>query len=386
MNFPSRIGPHQFSTLWLVLLLASTLSAVDRPLPPARAPDGPGAPPFQVAGGKPGQTDLQAAPGANPPAAATGDWLIGPDYRPAPELAVIEGVPQGRIVQFTMDSQDSAFYPGVARRAKGTPDPTNPLTLVVDVFEQPYTRLVTVYVPDQYEPGTAAPFIVYHDGPKKPGDEVGHRLPRVLNNLIYQGRVPPMVAVLIANGGGDAQGSQRGLEYDTLSGKFAEFIEAELLPRVEAEAGVKLTNDPENRAVMGTSSGGAAAFTMAWFHPEWYRRVISFSGTFVNQQWPFDPATPGGAWEYHRSLIPNSPRQPIRLWMHVSDRDNFNPNTMQDGMHDWVEANHRMAAVLRDKGYPYLYVFSLDSRHGDRRARDQTLPHALEWVWQGYHR
>jgi enterochelin esterase-like enzyme len=133
---------------------------------------------------------------------------------------------------------------------------------------------------------------------------------------------------------------------------------------------------------MGCSSGAAAAFTMAWNHPEWYQRVISYSGTFVNQQWPFNPATPGGAWEYHNGVIANSPVKPIRIWMHVGDRDLYNPNPMRDDMHDWVAANHRMAATLKAKGYHYQYVFALDSPHCDRRVREQTLPAALEFVWR----
>ena len=177
-----------------------------------------------------------------------------------------------------------------------------------------------------------------------------------------------MIAVMIQNGGGDAQGSERGLEYDTMSGKFAEFIQAEVLPAVEQKLGVTLTRDPEGRAAMGGSSGGAAAFTMGWYHPEWYHRVVSYSGTYVNQQWPYDPVTPGGAWEYHNRLIEASAPKPIRLWMHVSDRDNYNPNMMRDGMHDWVMANHRMAAVFRDKCYHYQYAFSLNSDHTDRKV------------------
>lgn len=370
--------------LFASIVVATMSDAQSRPAPPTRAPDGPGAPIFQVAGALPKNSELRGKAGLNPPVDAEGDWLVGPEYVPAPELEVLAGVPQGRIVQFIMDSAESEFYPGIARNEKGTVDPNNPRTLIVDTFPQPYTRLITVYVPSQYVRGTAAPFIVHHDGPKKPGNGGEHALPRVLNNLIHQQRVPPMVAILIANGGGDAQGSQRGLEYDTMSGRFAEFIQAEVLPRVEREAGVRLTNDPEGRAAMGNSSGGAAAFIMAWYHPEWYRRVISFSGTYVNQQWPFDSATPGGAWGFHETLIPNSPMKPIRLWMHVSDGDLLNPNTMRDGMHDWVAANHRMAAVLAAKDYPYLYVFSLNTRHGGKPAREQLLPQALEWVWRDY--
>jgi enterochelin esterase-like enzyme len=135
---------------------------------------------------------------------------------------------------------------------------------------------------------------------------------------------------------------------------------------------------------MGTSSGGSAALIMAWYHPEWFRRVLTLSGTFVNQQWPFDPQTPGGAWDFHDTLIPQSPVKPIRLYMAVGDRDNYNPNVMRDGMHDWVEANHRMAKVLKEKGYHYQYVFCQNAGHGLGPARGQLLPAALEWVWQGY--
>jgi iron(III)-enterobactin esterase len=93
---------------------------------------------------------------------------------------------------------------------------------------------------------------------------------------------------------------------------------------------------------------------------------------------------PHGAWEFHEHLIPESDPKPIRIWMDVGDRDNFNPNVMRDGMHDWVEANNRMVAVLKAKGYHYQYVFALDAGHTDVRVKRQIYPEALEWLWQGY--
>jgi len=342
-----------------------------RPVPPTRAPDAAGAPPF-----------TRVAPGGNAPVDATGDFLIGPDYLPAPELTVVEGVPKGTVRQFVMNSKDSRFYPGIAREVFGTVDPANPKTLIVETHAKPWQRAITVYVPAQYKKGKKAPLLVTHDGPKF--GEPDQNLPRVLDNLIAQKRVPALIAVMIQNGGGDAQGSQRGLEYDTMSGRFAEFIQAEVLPRVEKEYGVKLTRDPEGRAAMGCSSGAAAALSMAWFHPEWYHRIVSFSGTYVNQQWPYDPKYPGGAWEYHQTLVPGSKPKPIRIWMHVGDRDLLNPNVMRDDMHDWVAANHFMAAALKARGYQYQYVYALDSGHCDRKVREHTLPQALEWVWRGY--
>jgi hypothetical protein len=123
---------------------------------------------------------------------------------------------------------------------------------------------------------------------------------------------------------------------------------------------------------------------MAWYHPEWYHRVLTYSGTFVNQQWPSSPDSPHGAWEFHERLIPKTPVKPIRIWMEVGDRDLLNPNRMDDHMHDWVQANESMARVLAVKGYHYQFIFARNAGHVDRAVRQQTLPEALEYVWQGY--
>ncbi len=217
---------------------------------PALIPAGPGAEELANAPQKPAAPDADAAsnpteamPGANPPSDVDGNFLIGPVYAHAPELTVNTNVPQGRGEQFSMDSSDSKFYPGIARNVFGTVDPNNSKTLVVETHSAPYMRTITVYIPSEYVPGAEAPFMVTHDGPG-PG-RVDMSLPHILDNMIAQRRLPAMVVVMIANGGGDAQGSERGLEYDTMSGKFAEFIEAEVLPLVEKNCGVKLTKDPE---------------------------------------------------------------------------------------------------------------------------------------------
>jgi enterochelin esterase-like enzyme len=312
----------------------------------------------------------------NAPANKDGNFIIGPSYKPAPEMTVQPGVPQGEVFNFTMESKDSRFYPGIARRPGtfGRPDPNDPGKLIVDSYPAPYTRKVAVYVPKQYVAGTVAPFVVGADGPDK-------MLFTALDNLIAAKKVPVMIGISIGNGSGDAQGSERGLEYDTMSGKYAEFVEAEVLPLVEQIAKVKLTKDPDARATMGGSSGGSAALIMAWYHPELYHRVLTYSGTYVYQQWPYNAETPHGAWDFHEKLIPNSPRKPIRLWMHVSDRDNLNT---RDAYHDWVLANEKMAQVLAAKKYHYQFVFSKNSGHTDRNVKAQTLPSALEYIWKGY--
>lgn len=292
-------------------------------------------------------------------AAGDGNYFIGPEYAPAPEQVAKDGVPKGRVVTFTMSPADSKFYPDTGLR--GTSQ----------------TRQVTVYVPSQYAAGTAAPFIVSCDA----YGARNNQLPNILDNMIAEKRLPVMIAIMIANGGGDGPGSERGLEYDTVSGKYAEFIEAEVLPRVEKECGVALTKDPEARMTLGGSSGGSASFNMAWFHPELYHRVLIYSGTFVNQH-P-DNDYPHGAWQYHEDVIARSDPKPIRIWMHVSQNDNGSTQA-SSGLHNWVIANIRMAEVLKAKGYHYQFVYAKNAGHTDRKVIEQTLPAALEYVWKGY--
>ncbi len=341
---------------------------MERPAPPTRDPHTSGY-----------VTAKELPDGSNPPADVDGNFILGPAHS-IPETSSHDSIPQGTVTEFTMSSSDSKIYSGIARDPStfGTPDPANPAKLVVTTSHPAaYTRNVAVYVPKQYVPGSVAPFIVGADGPD-------HLLFSVLDTLIAQHKVPVMVAISIGNGSGDAQGSERGLEYDTMSGAYAEFVEKEVLPLVESHAHVKLTRDPDGRTTMGGSSGGSCALIMAWYHPELYHRVLTYSGTFINQQWPYNPQIPHGAWEFHEHLIPESPVKPIRIWMEVGDRDLYNPNAMRDNMHDWVLANEQMAKVLATKGYHYQFVFARNAGHVDRAVRQQTLPEALEYLWQDY--
>ena len=157
-------------------------TAPAKPAPPARDPR------------TPGYVQAKELPdGTLPPIDQDGNYILGPTHNPSPEAAVREGVPQGTIHNFTMSSADSKIYPGIARDAGtfGVPDAENPAKLnVTTSHAAPYTRRVAVYVPNQYVPGTEAPFIVGGDGP----DQV---LFTVLDNLIAEKRVPPMIATAI---------------------------------------------------------------------------------------------------------------------------------------------------------------------------------------------
>jgi iron(III)-enterobactin esterase len=290
-------------------------------------------------------------------------FTIGPDYTNALDTIVRDDVLHGSLNVFTMNSEDSKIYPGIAKTQPGV---------------VPYKRQVCVYIPKQYVTGAIAPLLVVQDG-------MGYTnlLPVVLDNMIATHRLPPMVTVMINSGGGDAQGSERGLEYDTLSEKYADFIETEVLPRITKDYGVTFTTDPEGRATMGCSSGAAAAFTMAWYRPDLYHRVLSYSGTYVNQQSPTNPASLHGAWEYHEHLIPQTDRKPLRVWLQVGEQD-LGAQRTEATLHNWVLANRRMTEALKAKDYPYRFVFALGAKHCDGRVHRETLPDALAWLWEGY--
>ncbi len=331
------------------------------------------------AGGAPGtggNTAADAASGVDtgpdPGTDGDGDFTIGPTYTISPDL-VVQNVPHGRSFTFTMSSTTSAIYTGL--------DPT-----LLAANQHSFTRQVRVYVPMQYVDGTPAPFMVVQDG-------FLADISTALDNLIANGRVPPVVAVFVANGGGDSIGSERGLEYDTMSGAYARFIDTEVLPAVVGNAQLKavypnftFTTDPNGRAAYGCSSGGAAAMTMGWFAPNDYRRLITYSGTFVDQQNPIAPEQaqyPVGAWGYASGLITDGPVLPLRVFLQVGEMDNG--YTMpESSLHNWLLANQHVAAALKAKGYHYRFIYALGATHCDARPRQQTLPDTLQWMWRGY--
>ena len=326
----------------------------------------------------------QSAPSATANASSAelknGNVEVGPDYRIDPDLTN-KGNPQGQYFEFSMPLAKSKIFRGDDK----TLNKKKPVRKLRKIF---------VYIPAAYKDGTPAPILVMHDGPSR------MKLVRnALDNLTIskdpQRRLPPFIAISVQNGGDDSKGSQRGLEYDTMSDRLARFINDEVLPAVLNNPAIKkaypkiaFTKDPWGRAAMGCSSGGAAALTMGWFRPDLFRRLITYSGTFVDQQ-DDDAAEekdfPLGAWEYHSSmkLIENSPKKPLRIFTHVSQFD-LRHKDAEDTYHNWVMANHRTAAALKAMGYDYRYVFSKGTRHCDKRVFEHTLADTLVWMWQDY--
>ena len=317
----------------------------------------------------------------NPGNQGNGDHVMGPDYRVDPDLED-QGNPQGQQFEFSMPLAESQIFRGDDE----TLDSSKPVRKERKIF---------VYIPAAYKDGHKAPFLVMHDGPN-----ALNLVRNALDNLTISQdpsrRLPAFIAIAVQNGGDDSKGSQRGLEYDTMSDRLARFINDEVLPAVLADSQIRkaypdlaFTDNPWGRGVMGCSSGGAAALSMGWFRPDLFRRLVTYSGTFVDQQ-DDDAAEeadfPLGAWEYHSSLklIESAEKKPLRIFTHVSEND-LRANDPEETYHNWVMANRRTAAALAAKGYDYRFVFSKASRHCDGRVYRHTLANTLVWMWRGYH-
>jgi enterochelin esterase-like enzyme len=317
----------------------------------------------------------------NPGTDGNGNHVIGPEYKIDPNLTD-RGNPKGQYFEFSMRLADSKIF-------RGDDSTLNPTKTVRK------ERKIFVYVPAAYKDGTKAPLLVTLDGPGRLG-LVRNALDNLTTSSDPNRRLPAFITVAVENGGDDSKGSERGLEYDTMSDRFARFINDEVLPAVlnnpqikAAYPSIRFTENPWGKAVMGCSSGGAAALTMGWFRPDLFRRLITYSGTFVDQQdddAPEEAEYPLGAWEYHSSkkLIESSEKKPLRIFTHVSENDN-RARDPEETYHNWVMANERTAAALKAKGYDYRFVFSQATRHCDSKVFDQTLADTLVWVWRGYH-
>jgi iron(III)-enterobactin esterase len=344
-----------------------------------------------AAAGAGGQPDPGSEYTENPGPEGNGDFEIGPNYTRDPDLTD-QGKPKGKSFSFTMPLAESKIFDGTDESLRSSARKE---------------RGITVYVPAAYVDGTAAPFMVVQDGegptPNQGCFDIGCRLDMLRNALdnltVSQDtarKLPAFIVISVQNGGGDSKGSERGLEYDTMSDRFARFINEEVLPAVLNRSEIKaaypkiaLTDNPWGRGVIGCSSGSAAALTMGWFRPDLFRRLVTYSGTFVDQQddvAPEEAMYPLGAWEYHsgKELIANSERKPLRISIHVSDGDN-GASSPADGAHNWVVANERTAKALAAKGYDYRFVFSKSTGHCAGKVFDETLADTLIWMWRGYH-
>jgi sugar lactone lactonase YvrE/enterochelin esterase-like enzyme len=226
-----------------------------------------------------------------------------------------------------------------------------------------------LYVPRQYNPAKKTRVFIIQDGLKRAD---GWHVPTVLDNLIYQGQIPVQIGVFVDPGRlpavrpGTQSRDNRSFEYDSLGDRYARFLTEELLPEVKRR--YHLSDDPNDTAIAGSSSGGICAMNAAWERPDCFRRVFSGIGTFG--------ALRGG--DIFPVLISKYEGRPIRVFL-------------QDGSHNAVAwggngflAGQSMLSALTYAGYDVQHEWG-DGGHDDRHGA-QVLPRALRFLWRDYPR
>ena len=269
------------------------------------------------------------------PLVAADDYTLGPDSQP-------QDVPHGTVRQAKFEV--SKIFPGTMR----------------DYF---------VYVPKQYDAAKPACLMVFFDGSGFFSANGQFRVPVVFDNLIARGEMPVTIAVGITPGTlaapepGAKPRSNRSFEYDSLGDANARFLLDELLPEALKELNVR--RDPGGRAVCGNSSGGIAAFTVAWERPEAFGKVVSHIGSFTNIR---------GGHVYPGLIRKVKPAKPLRVFLQdgSNDLDNLHGN--------WPLSAQSMAAALKFAGYDYTFVLGTEAHNG--RHGGAIFPDTLRWLWR----
>jgi enterochelin esterase-like enzyme len=267
---------------------------------------------------------------------ADGKQVINGPYNPPAEATRKPGVPQAVLDHFVYDT--STVFPNTSRN--------------VDIF-----------IPAQYAPGTPVPFMVIQDGDEQ---LQSFHTDVVMENLIFQKRLPVMAAIFVNR---PDNGPIRSLEYDCLGDDYSRFILTEILPLAKSRhPDLDLTADPDGRGSLGKSSGGPAAFTLGWRHPESFRRILTLNGSFVN----LCKSGPG-AGTYPNLVSTTDPAKPLRVYLFSGTGD----------LAGFAAGNQAMADALAAKGYAWRYVFGNGVTHANNFAASM-MTEALLWTWAGY--
>ena len=247
---------------------------------------------------------------------------------------------QGKIISFDYKADMGSVYPGTERNIK-------------------------VYVPQQYEQGKPACLFVGLDG-------IICDAPKVFDKLIAEGKMPVTIGIFIQPGrikGKDGQVIRynRSNEFDFTDGRFAGFINDEIIPLAEKEAGIIISKNPDDRGIFGLSSGGIAAFNAAWMRPDLFRRVFSGVGTFVSMRGGNDL----------QMFVRKCEPKPLRIFLQDGSNDVWNAT-----FGHWYEANQMLSTALDFAGYDTKYDWS-DEYHSGNRA-DVIFEEVMVWMWRNY--
>jgi enterochelin esterase family protein len=236
-----------------------------------------------------------------------------------------------------------------------------------------------IYVPSQYNPAVPAALMVWQDGERyiaRNTEEICrlcpslYRLQEVTDNLIHDKKIPVMIHVFVSPGTLNGK-PLRSILYDTVSDKYGQFLIEELLPEVYAKYNIR--KDAYSRAIQGQSSGGIAAFTVAFNRPEAFSRVYTVVGSFTALQWKPGELDGGNIYPFK---VRREPKRNLRVWMNDGSED------QEAASGSWPLQNIQLANSLKLKGYDFHFSFGGGSHHAALAVSE--LPACLTWLWRDY--
>ncbi|MCF7849055.1 MAG: hypothetical protein K9M45_09410 [Kiritimatiellales bacterium] len=267
------------------------------------------------------------------------------------------GVPEGEIIDMGVYTAGKKFFPGTKRKW-------------------------WVYVPKQYNKSSAAKLLVVNDGDRMSKGDGNFCI--VMDNMVHAKKMPVTIGVFISPGETKAGArDNRSNEYDTCTPRYADFLEAEILPTVYAKYNV--SKDAADHCIAGSSSGASCAFTAAWQRNDLFEKVISFVGSYADfRKYDDYPEYLGGKEsksEYgpyktahnYPGLIRKAPKKNIRVYLQDGCND------LDNQLGNWFKNNERMAAALAYSGYDYK--FAIGGGMHSRNHGMSILPEIFEWIW-----
>jgi len=274
---------------------------------------------------------------------AADDYTLGPDSQPQPN------VPKGVVTKYVLPP--GKIYPGTPHNYQ-------------------------LYIPATYDASKPTAFMIFLDGSGSVGN--GQRVPVVFDNLIAKGDLPPLIGIFIDPGvmpplSPQAMGRyNRIYEYDSLGGRYAQFLEEEMLPEIAKK--YNLSKNPDDHAIAGVSTGAVGAFVAAWERPDMFHRVLSFIGTYVSLK---------GADSLPATIRRTEPK-PIRFFLQDGSNDHVAAGqpygTFYGG--SWPLNNEVMYEAMEFAGYDAKLVIGTGGH--DMKQGGAIMPEALRWLWRDY--
>ncbi len=281
-----------------------------------------------------------------------GLWMVGSSspqdgqYKLTQDSEWHPGVPEGEVIG-PLIHQDKA-YPGMRRE-------------------------YWIYVPKQYDPAKPATLTVFLDGLQYLRDDYMVHARYVLDKLISTNAVPVMVAVFVNPGhlpGGRSpdetswETTNRVAEYIATNRRFADFLVGEFLSDVLKKYNVSQV--AATHCIIGASQSGAGAFIAAWSRPDYFSKVITYVGSFVN-----------GPHVYPEEVLKLQVSKPIRISMQEIAYDNRNDEASTA---DWVTQNLRLFQALRTRHYDVQLVWGQGNH--SLVYGGVVLPDQMRWIWR----